>query len=168
MSTKEKFNIGTNLDSSNKIELTPQGKIDLENELSQLIDVARPNVQKELAEARSQGDLSENAEYDAAKNKQAEIESKISIIEDMLTRAVIIKAAKNSNEVYLGSTITYLKDSKEKIAMIVPEAEYDPLSEIIKIGANTPFAQSVMGARVGDVIVIPAEVQYKIEIIKIS
>lgn len=167
---KEKFDVGTNLDDSNKIELTSQGKKDLEVQLRRLIDNDRPKIQKELTEARAQGDLSENAEYDAAKNKQAEIESEIQKIENMLTRAKIIRTNKNSNEIYLGSLISYEKgtSTKEIVAMIVPEAEYDPLSEPIKIGANTPFAQAVMGLKVGDMTFIPSEKQYKIKITKIS
>lgn len=167
MATKDKkFNIGTNLDTTNKIELTAQGKKELEAELRELIDNVRPRVQEELAEARAQGDLSENAEYDAAKDKQAEVESKISEIEDKLTRAKIIRV-KNSDEVHLGSKITYKKNNMEVTAMIVPEAEFDPLSEIVKIGANTPFAQAVMGAKVGDEVKIHADKQYKITIVKI-
>ncbi len=165
---KEKFNIGTNLDDNNKVELTSQGKKDLEVKLREFIDVQRPKVQVELAEARAQGDLSENAEYDAAKNKQAEIEAEIARIENILTRAKIIKTSSSSTEIHLGSTIKYKKGSKEYEASIVPEAEYDPLSEPIKIGANTPFAQSVMGAEVGDEVVIPAEKKYKITILNIK
>ena len=165
---KEKFNVGTNLDDSNKIELTSQGKKDLEAELRQLIDIARPEIQKELAEARAQGDLSENAEYDAARDKQAEIEAKIADIEDKLTRAKIIRINKNANEVGLGSTVTYKRGNSELTVMIVPESEYNPLSETIKIGANAPFAQAVMGASVGEVVVIPADTQYKVTILKIS
>lgn len=160
--TKEKFNIGTNLDKSNKIDLTLQGKKDLEQKLRSLIDNDRTQVQKELADARSQGDLSENAEYDAAKNKQAEIESEILRIEVILTRAKVIKTSSSSGQVQLGSTITYTKASKSFEAMIVPETEYDPLSEPIKIGANTPFAQSVMGCKTGEEVTIQSEKQYKI------
>lgn len=164
----EKFDIGINLDDSNKIELTAQGKKDLEEKLRNLINVERPKIQTELAEARAQGDLSENAEYDAAKNKQAEIESSIATIEDQLTRAKIIRTHKNSDEIYLGSTVTYKKGTKENTVMIVPEAEYNPLSEIVKIGSNAPFAQAVMGAKVGDEVVVAAEKQYKIKILKIA
>lgn len=165
---KNDFNIGSNLDESNKIELTSQGKKDLEEKLLHLINIERPQVQTELAEARAQGDLSENAEYDAAKNKQAEIEAEIAHIEDTLTRAKVIRTSSSNKEVHLGSTITYTKGSNEEVVMIVPEAEYDPLAEIIKVGANTPFAQSVMGAQVGDEVVIRGSKEYKIKIKKIA
>ncbi|NQX83370.1 MAG: transcription elongation factor GreA [Mycoplasmataceae bacterium] len=164
----KKINVSINLDDSNKIELTSQGKKDLEKELRELIDISRPAIQKELAEARAQGDLSENAEYDSAKNKQAEIESNILKIENMLTRAKIIKTIKNSNKVNLGSEITYKKGTEKLKVILVPKAEYNPLSEIIKVGANSPFAQSVMGAEVGDKVTIKTENPYKITILKID
>lgn len=166
--SKNNFNIGSNLDETNKVEITSQGKKDLEEKLSELINEARPKVQKELAEARAQGDLSENAEYDAAKNKQAEIEAEISRIEDILTRSKIVKASSNKSEVHLGSTITYKKGSNEQTVIIVPEAEYDPLADIPKVGANAPFAQAVMGAKVGDEVNIPGQRDYKITITKLS
>ncbi len=166
--SNEKFNIGTNLDDSNRIELTAQGKKDLEARLRILIDEERPNVQKELAEARAQGDLSENAEYDAAKDKQAEIEAEIAKIEDMLTRAKVIKASKNSNEVRTGSVVTYKKGSEEKTITVVPEHEFDPFSETPKIGTNSTFAKAIMGAKVGDEILITTDKQYKVVITNIS
>ncbi len=164
----EKFNIGTNLDDSNKVELTSQGKKDLEAKLRELIDVERPKVQAELAEARAQGDLSENAEYDAAKDKQAEIEAEILRIEDMLTRAKIIRVSKDINEVHLGTTVTYKKGSQEKMVTIVPDSEYDPFSEIPKVGANTPFARAIIGTKVGDEVLITTDKQYKVVIKNIS
>lgn len=165
---KNDFNIGSNLDETNKVEITSQGKKDLENKLYTLINESRPNVQKELAEARAQGDLSENAEYDAAKNKQAEIEAEIARIEDILTRAKVIKASSSKNEVHLGSTVTYKKGSKEETVIIVPEAEFNPLAEIPRVGANAPFAQAIMGAKIGDEIVIPVANEYKIKITKLN
>jgi len=163
-----KFNIGKNLDNTNTIELTAQGKKDLEIKLRKLIDVERPKVQEELAEARSQGDLSENAEYDAAKNKQSEIEAEIARIEDVLTREKIIRTARTKDTVGLGSIIKYKKGQKEKTVMIVPDAEYDPLAEVIKTGVNTPFAKSILGAKVGDEVLIHTEPPYKIKIIEIK
>ena len=163
-----KFNIGKNLDNTNRVELTSQGKKDLENKLRRLIDEERPKVQEELSEARAQGDLSENAEYDAAKNKQSEIEAEIARIEDVLTRVKIIRTAKTTDLVSLGSTITYKKGTKEKTVMIVPDAEYDPLGEVVKTGVNTPFAKSILGAKVGDKVSIHTDRPYKIEIVKIK
>ncbi len=162
----EKFNVGINLDDTNKVDLTSQGKKDLEKKLRNLIDEQRPKVQEELAEARAQGDLSENAEYDSAKNKQAEIEMEIARIEDILTRAKIVRTSKSVNEVNIGHTVVYKKgsNSKENKIVIVPDAEYDPLTEIPKVGAGTILAQAILGKKVGDTVIIPAEKQYKITI----
>ena len=165
---KNNFNIGSNLDETNKVEITSKGKKDLEEKLSILINEERPKVQQELANARAQGDLSENAEYDAAKDKQAEIESEIARIEDILTRAKVIKASSNKTEVHLGSIVTYKKGSKEETVMIVPDAEFDPLAEIPKVGANAPFAQAVMGAKIGNEVVVSAAKDYKITILKLA
>ncbi len=162
--SEEKFNIGTNLDNVNKVELTQQGKNDLEAKLRQLIDVARPEVQQELAEARAQGDLSENAEYDAAKDKQAEIEAEISRIEDLLARAVVIVESTDNSTVHIGADVTYLEGNEEKTVTIVPSAdEFNPLEEN-KVASNTPFAMSVLGAKVGDEILIGVEKKYTVTI----
>ncbi len=166
--SNEKFNIGTNLDDSNRIELTAQGKKDLEHKLRLLIDEERPAVQHELAEARAQGDLSENAEYDAAKEKQGEIEAEIARIEDMLTRAKVIRASKDSSEIRTGSIVEYKKGSETNTVMVVPEHEFDPFSETPKIGTNSTFAKAIMGAKVGDEVLITTDKQYKIVISKIS
>ncbi len=165
--SNEKFNIGTNLDDSNKIELTAQGKKDLEERLRILINDERPQVQIELSEARAQGDLSENAEYDAAKNKQGEIEAEISKIEDMLSRAKVIRNSKDTSEVHVGSTVKYKKGAKEMEVTLVPEAEFDPFSEVAKVGTNSPFAKAVIGAKVGDTVTITTAKPYKITIVKI-
>ncbi len=164
----ENFNIGTNLDNSNKVELTKQGKLDLEHKLRELIDTARPEVQKELAEARAQGDLSENAEYDAAKDKQAEIEAEILRIEDLLARSVVIKESKDDSTVHIGATITYTDAGEEKSVLIVPAAdEFNPLEEN-KVASNTPFALAILGAKVGDEVLINVDKQYKVVIKKIQ
>ncbi len=166
--SNEKFNIGTNLDNVNKVELTKQGKQDLEDKLRELIDVARPEVQKELAEARAQGDLSENAEYDAAKDKQAEIEAEISRIEDLLARSVVIKESKDDSTVHIGAEITYTDGKEEKVVTIVPAAdEFNPLEDK-KVASNTPFAMAVLGAKIGDEITIAVEKPYKVTIKKIQ
>ena len=166
--TKEKFNVGVNLDNTNKVELTSQGKKDLEEKLRILINDERPKIQEELSEARAQGDLSENAEYDAAKNKQAETEAEIARIEDILTRVKVVKTSKSINEINIGHIITYEKGSKKEKIIIVPDAEYDPLAEILKVGVGTIFAQAIIGKKVGDEIIIPAEKQFKVKILLIE
>lgn len=161
-------NIGTNLDDTNKVELTKKGKEDLEDKLRDLINIARPEVQKELAEARAQGDLSENAEYDAAKDKQAEIEAEIARIEGILTRAVVITNKGDDSTVHIGATVVYKDGNQELSMIIVPEAdEFNPLTEN-KVASNTPFASAVLGSRVGDEVVVHSDKPYKIKILKIQ
>lgn len=81
-----------------EILLTKEGIKDLQEELDNLINVIRPEVIEELKEARAQGDLSENADYDAARNRQAEVEGRIKEIESLLTKAKEIKEVKSKTE----------------------------------------------------------------------
>ena len=102
-----------------KVVLTKAGKEELERELRELIDNTREEVKRQLTEARAQGDLSENADYDAARNRQAEVEGRIKEIENILSNAEIIddeaKAKKGGNKVALGSTVTvkFIETGKE-------------------------------------------------------
>jgi transcription elongation factor GreA len=164
----EEKNVVRNLDKSNLIQMTKEGKKELEERLTYLINEERPKVQVELSEARAQGDLSENADYDAAKNKQAEVESEIATIEDKLSRAEVIANKKNSGEVRMGSKVTYKKGNKEVTVVIVPEAEFNPMADIAKVGSNAPIAIALMNAKVGDEVTIHAAATYKVTITKID
>lgn len=91
-----------------KILLTKEGIKDLQEELDNLINIIRPAVIEELKEARAQGDLSENADYDAARNRQAEVEGRIKEIESLLTKAKEIKEVKSKTGIIkLGSKVTF-------------------------------------------------------------
>ena len=131
-----------------KVELTKEGKKELEIKLLDLINKHRPIIAAELKEARAQGDLSENADYDAAKNKQAELEAEISRIEDVLSRVEIIQERK-TKAVRVGSKIEYVRDGKTLKAQIVGPVEADPNDDIPKIGSDTPFAKAIMGLEEG-------------------
>ena len=93
----------------NKVELTKEGAENLEKELRHLIDIERPEVIESLQAARAQGDLSENADYDAARTKQAEIEGRIKEIENILANVKIISEKPRTKGVALGSKVT-IKD----------------------------------------------------------
>ena len=96
--------------ASEKIELTEEGIAKLKTEYRHLIDIDRPQVLDDLKTARNQGDLSENADYDAARNRQAEIEGRIKEIEAILASAIVIREkSKNNKSVSLGSKVE-LKD----------------------------------------------------------
>jgi transcription elongation factor GreA len=163
--TKE-IRVATNL-TGDKVQLTKDGIASYEERLQFLIKEARAEVAEELKEARAQGDLSENADYDAAKNKQAEIEAEIAEIEDILSRAEIISERK-TKAVRVGSTIEYTRDGKKHEAQIVGQVETDPTATPIKIASNTPFAEAVIGHEEGDKVKIPVAKPYEITIKKIK
>ena len=116
---------------ADKQKLTKAGYKKLQDELKYLVDVAREEIKVQLAEARAQGDLSENADYDAARAKQAEVEGRIKEIENIIANAEIIEEGKaNTKKVGLGSTVTirFLENNKEVSYMIVGTVESDPVN----------------------------------------
>ena len=131
----------------------------MRDELDQLLKVERPNISKQIAEARDKGDLSENAEYDAAKEAQGLLELKISKIQEKLRNARIIDESKmDSSKVLLLSTVT-IKNLKNNASMkytLVPEEEADLKKG--KISVSSPIAKGLLGKKVGDKvdIVVPA------------
>jgi transcription elongation factor GreA len=138
---------------------TEEGLKKLRDELDQLLKVERPNISKQIAEARDKGDLSENAEYDAAKEAQGLLELKISKIQEKLQHARIIDESKmDSTKVLLLSTVT-IKNLKNNASMkytLVPEEEADLKKNKISVGS--PMAKGLLGKKVGDKvdIVVPA------------
>ena len=139
------------IDNENKITLTQEGKEDLEKELRQLLDVTRPAVLQQLQEAREQGDLSENAEYDAAKARQAEIEARIADIKNTLANAEIVHESRRSDnsKVRIGSRVTIMDLSEnEKFTYdIVGDTEADPDNK--KISTRSPLAHVLIGKELG-------------------
>jgi transcription elongation factor GreA len=131
--------------------MTIAGKEKLENELNQLITVKRKEVVERIKTARSFGDLSENSEYDSAKEEQAFVEGRITTIENMLRNAVIIENTDvNSGVVGLGKTVTFkeLPDGEEESYTIVGSAEADPFES--KISNDSPIASNLMGKKAGE------------------
>lgn len=155
---------------TDKIQLTKEGKIKLEKELRDLIDNQRPQNKQELVEARAQGDLSENADYDAARARQAEIEHRINEIEHILSHHVIIKeTGKNSNKIGLGSTVKVLRldNGIETVYSITGSTEADPFSN--KISNTSPLGSALIGHAKGDKILVKAKRgDYEIEVLDIN
>ena len=151
-----------------KTKLTKSGYKKLEEELRYLIDVARDEVKRELAEARAQGDLSENADYDAARGKQAEVEARIKEIEATLNNAEILEENSKSNKVGLGSTVTvkFIEKNEEKTYMIVGSIESNPFEG--KISSSCALGEAILGKLVGDIIEVKAIKPYKVQIISIG
>ncbi len=155
----------------NQIPITRNGSELLKAELKQLKSVDRPKVVQDIAEARAQGDLSENAEYDAAKERQGFIEGRIRQIESILSQAVIIDPSKLNAEgkCVFGSTVEIedLDEEIKSIYQIVGDDEADIKEK--KISINSPLAKSMIGKEEGDVIDFETPGGLKnYEIIKIS
>jgi transcription elongation factor GreA len=135
--------------------MTVAGKQKLEQELEQLKTVKRKEVVERIKIARSFGDLSENSEYDSAKEEQAFVEGRITTIENMIRNAKIIKEDETSvDEVNLGSTVTFIElpDGEEESYSIVGSAEADPFEG--KISNDSPIAKSLLGKKVGDEVTV--------------
>lgn len=130
---------------------TEEGLKKLKDELAQLTNIERPAISKQIAEAREKGDLSENAEYDAAKEAQGLLELKISKLQGVISNARIIDESKMDNsKVLLLSTVT-IKNTKNGASMkytIVPENEADLKAG--KLSVNSPIAQGLLGKKVGE------------------
>jgi transcription elongation factor GreA len=134
-----------------KFPMTASGKQKLEEELDFLKSVKRKEVVERIKIARSHGDLSENSEYDSAKEDQGFLEGKIASIESMIRNAVIITADElNTDEVRLGKTVTFkeLPDGDEETYTIVGSAEANPIEGLIS--NDSPIAKGLIGRSKGD------------------
>ncbi len=142
----------------------------LKNEIDQLTTVDRPSISKQIAEARDKGDLSENAEYDAAKEAQGLLELRISKLQAILRNARILDESKlDTSKVLLLSKVKIknLKNGSSMVYTIVPESEAD--IKAAKISVNSPIAKGLLGKRIGNKVEIkvPAGI-IEFEIIEIS
>jgi transcription elongation factor GreA len=149
---------------------TEEGLEKLKMELDQLMSVERPAISRQIAEARDKGDLSENAEYDAAKDAQGLLELKISKLQEDIRNARIIDESKlESDKVLILSTVK-IKNLKNNAVMtytLVPESEADIKAN--KISINSPIAKGLLGKIVGDVVEINVPVgSIPFEIVEIS
>ena len=146
--------------------VTANGLQKLKEELQQLESVERPRVIAAIAEAREKGDLSENAEYDAAKEEQGILESRIAMLKAKIMDARIIDETDiNTDEVQISTKVRVqnLKTGQEKIYQLVTEGEANILEG--KIATTTPIAKGLLGKKVGDTaeVVVPAgTLQFKI------
>lgn len=135
--------------------MTAEGKTKLEAELEDLKLNKRPQVVERIQIARSYGDLSENSEYESAKDEQSMLESRIKTIEHMIQYAEVIDSEQtDKDEVTVGKKVTFkeLPDEEPEEYTIVGSAEADPISG--KISNDSPIAQALLGHRVNDEVVI--------------
>lgn len=135
--------------------MTAEGKEKLQVELKNLKLVKRPEVIERIKVARSFGDLSENSEYDAAKDEQSHVEDRIAQVEDMLKYAQVVDAdSVDPNEVSVGKTVTYTEvgTNDAETYTIVGSDESDPLNG--KISNDSPIAQALLGKKEGETVSI--------------
>lgn len=153
------------MNTRQEVYLTREGIAELKEELEDLVKVKRPALAKRLRKAIQQGDLSENADYQAAKEAQGFLEGRIQQIEGMLRRAVIIESNQGAEEVQLGSHVRVVEegfDDPETFYLVGP-AEADPGEG--KISHKSPLGRALMGHRVGDTVRVEApagEIKFQI------
>ena len=157
--------------ADNIIYVTEEGLKKLQDEYDNLVHVVREEVKAELAEARSQGDLSENADYDAAREKQSEVESRIVELENMLQPGhyEIISTKKSGKKtVHICSTVEleFLDTNEKATYTIVGSTEADPLNG--KLSNETPVAQAILDAKVGQECEVEVKKPYKVLIVNIK
>ncbi|MCK9493443.1 MAG: transcription elongation factor GreA [Acholeplasmataceae bacterium] len=151
-------------------ELTKEGVEKLRAELEELKDVKRPEVVRQLQEARAQGDLSENADYDAAREAQAHTEGRIKEIENILDNYKIIRVTSNDDKVNIGKTIKikFIERKKEATYKLVGTIEANPAQNLISI--ESPVGKAVLGTSVGDTVSVRLENgnTFHVEVLEIS
>src|SRR5574344_1346104 len=153
--------------SNKEIYLTNDGLNKLKEELDYLKSVKREEVILALKDARALGDLSENAEYDAARNEQAQVQSRIAELEAMIDNAIIITDIK-TDKVGIGNSvkIEYVEDKDTEVYSIVGSNEVDPFNN--KISNESPIAKAIMGLSVGDIAKVESpNGQYSVKVVQI-
>lgn len=156
------------MNETKEIFLTKEGLNELQEELKDLKENKRPEVISQIKEARAQGDLSENAEYHAAKDKQGQIEARIKELEYIIDNASIISGTKSST-IKIGSTveIEYIDDKETETYKIVGSTEADPFEN--KISNESPIAVAILGKKVGETVSIESpNGNYDIKIVSIK
>lgn len=158
------------MENKKEYPMTQAGYDQLHVDLEELKTVKRPEVVEKIKVARSFGDLSENCEYDAAKDEQGFVEKEITKIEEMIRHAVIIEDTGDNNTVSLGKTVTFkeVPDGDEESYQIVGSAEADPFEG--KISNESPMAQSLLGAKLKEEVnvALPNGNEMKVKIVKID
>ena len=145
--------------SPKEVILTEEGLKLLQNEVGHLSTVKREEVAERIRAAREFGDITENSEYDDAKNEQAMLEHRIGLLQEKIRRARVIKESEiDTEKVSVGSTVTLRdKDAGEiRVYTLVGSAEADPAKA--RLSNESPVGQAIIGKRVGDVVTVPVPV----------
>lgn len=151
----------------NALVLTAEGFLKLEEELNELKTVRRPEIIRAIKDARAQGDLSENADYDAARAEQGQVEARIKELEYRLEHSEIIKAAEKGI-VSLGSVVTVIdEDDDEETYTIVGSVEADLFNN--KVSNESPLGSALIGHKEGDTVTVEApNGSYELTVTKVS
>jgi transcription elongation factor GreA len=138
-----------------KIYLTKEGLVELKKEHEELTKVKRPDVLERVSQARSMGDLSENAEYVASKEELSFIDGRIEELEELLKQVVLIEESKNTSHIVkLGSRVTLNTKGKKDSFVVVGEWEADPKDK--KISHESPLGKALIGKKVGEKVEVEA------------
>ena len=155
-----------------EIYLTQEGLDDIKKQYRQLVDVERVEVIEQLQAARAMGDLSENADYDSARNRQAEIEGKIAELENIIANAVVVESNKQSKTIGISNIIRILdlSENEEYTVKIVSSIESDPLSDpsLMKISNVCPLGEALINAKLNDVLTVKTAKPYQVKVLEIK
>ncbi len=150
--------------------MTQKNYNDLKEQFEYLVKVKRPEIIERIAEARSHGDLSENAEYDAAREEQRSNEGKIAELEYQIKNAVIQEESHDNTFVHLNSQVTVLDEElgEQEVYTITSVTDYDVMAN--KISSESPVGAALMRKKVGDVVAVncPNGTSYSLKIISIK
>ncbi len=151
-----------------KVYVTEEGLQKLKDELNNLKQVEREVIIDELREARAQGDLSENADYDAARERQSQNEARIKLLEAQIKNAVIIQDNADNRYVRVGSTVEIeeLDTKMVNTYTIVGTIESDPLNG--KLSNVTPLAEAILDQRAGATVTVNVDIPYDVKILSIK
>lgn len=160
---------------TNEFLLTIEGKEQYEKEYRKLLDVDRPEVIEQLQSARAMGDLSENADYDAARDRQAQIEGRISEIEYILNNYKIVDSSdikRKTKTINISNVVTYKRLDKDvtMTVKVVSSVESDPITDPnnIKVSNECALGKALIGKKVGDTVKVNGIKSYEIEILAVK
>jgi transcription elongation factor GreA len=144
------------MDNNKKIYLTKEGLAELKKEYDDLVNIKRPDILSRVSQARNMGDLSENAEYVAAREELTFIDGRIDELEVILKDAVLIRdtVKASAHAIKLGSTVTLHTNGKKEIFTVVGEWEADPMNK--KISHESPLGKVLLGKKVGEKVQVEA------------
>lgn len=154
------------MDKAEKVLLTSEGIKKLKDEYNNLVNTKRKEVTEKIAKAREFGDLSENSEYDSARDEQSFVEGRIMELEEILSHAKTIDTTKTHTSVDIGSRVKVHIDGETDEFVIVSSVEANPMEG--KISNESPVGKALIGAKVGDVVTVSSTVKATYKVLDIK